>query len=270
MLALEGAPSARQSGIKLVQAVFSLLNESEPTLDKVRAQMATSELWRFDTELHEAASSWQRLQFRQLFRLSLESLLSWIVEFLSFGDARTEDISAQFVARLRQNGQAGEMDVASFTAMVGKGRNPAIELAKLESSIRENPEESITSLEDAIASGLFSSLIDGPRSSPIHEQSDRLPMSRAIKEFDNWHQLPLNEFFSNVIEHWILAPHAYWSVSRGLADARAHGKRILRLRIVMGDDGWTLARPDSGGVRPNPTPDRLETVISLLRECDQL
>jgi hypothetical protein len=76
---------------------------------------------------------------------------------------------------------------------------------------------------------------------------------------------------ARLIENWIMAQHAYWSVGRGLADARTRGKQIMRLRIVMDEGGWTLTPGTTTvGNPPQPTPDRLETAISLLTECRRL
>jgi hypothetical protein len=73
----------------------------------------------------------------------------------------------------------------------------------------------------------------------------------------------------HVLESWVLAQHAYWSVGRGLADARAGGKTLLRLRVILDEGGWTLT-PVKLGRPPAPTPDRLQTMISLLKECGLL
>lgn len=68
-----------------------------------------------------------------------------------------------------------------------------------------------------------------------------------------------------------MAQHAYWAVGRGLSDARSRGKQILRLKIVMDEGGWTLTPGTTKqGNPPEPTPDRLETAISLLKECGKL
>jgi hypothetical protein len=266
-LALAEAPTMRQNGVRLVQAVFARHSGTDLSVSTVREEMGAPSCWQAEAELYDASLKWERLQFRQLFRLSLECLLSWIVEYLEFGDATTDEIASEFVAQV---GDGREGKAADFADQIGVGHNPAKELSALVDSLREIAGEDKIPLEVLIARGLFVALQEGPRESVIHEQLDRLPLERAIKEFEDWQDLELRSFFSNVIEHWILAPHAYWSVSRGLADARADGKQILRLRVVMGDAGWTLARPDSGAIWPNPTPDRLETVISMLRECEQL
>jgi hypothetical protein len=75
------------------------------------------------------------------------------------------------------------------------------------------------------------------------------------------------DFVRHVFESWVLAQHVYWSVGRGLADARAQGKTLLRLRVILNEGGWTLAPGASRGSAPRPTPDRLQTMVSLALEC---
>jgi len=77
----------------------------------------------------------------------------------------------------------------------------------------------------------------------------------------------MTSFIRHVLEYWVLAQHVYWSVGRGLADARARGKTLLRLKIVLEEGGWTLAPGVSRGSLPVPTPDRLETALGLATEC---
>ena len=57
---------------------------------------------------------------------------------------------------------------------------------------------------------------------------------------------------------------------RGLADARAHGKTILRLKVVLDEGGWTHAPGVSQAPIPVPTADRLQTALNLVQECGLL
>jgi hypothetical protein len=92
-----------------------------------------------------------------------------------------------------------------------------------------------------------------------------LPVVRAQQELSVRADGTVDEFLRHVFESWILAQHVYWSVGRGLADARAGGKTLLRLRVILDEGGWTLAR---GALRspPVPTADRLQTALSLAHE----
>jgi len=92
-----------------------------------------------------------------------------------------------------------------------------------------------------------------------------LPLFRARREAEAWGKAPTKNFVRHVLETWVLAQHVYWSVGRGLADARARGKTILRLKVILEEGGWTLA-PGVSRVRPLPTRDRLETALTLAAE----
>jgi hypothetical protein len=102
------------------------------------------------------------------------------------------------------------------------------------------------------------------------ERPDRLPLFRARRETRAREEGSSRDFVRHVFESWVLAQHVYWSVGRGLADARAQGKTLLRLRIILDEGGWTLAPGALRASRPLPTPDRLQTVVSLARECGLL
>ncbi|MEG8223201.1 hypothetical protein OSJ57_21715, partial [Sphingomonas sp. HH69] len=122
-----------------------------------------------------------------------------------------------------------------------------------------------------IASGLHFCLTAGWNEKwDKSEAFDRLPVARAMKEADQWQTLSMRDFIGKFIEVWIIAQHAYWCVGRGLADARGRGKTLLRLRIVMDEGGWTLTPGTQARGAPVPTPDRLQTAISLLQECARL
>ena len=75
---------------------------------------------------------------------------------------------------------------------------------------------------------------------------------------------------AHVFESWIFGQHVYWSVGRGLADARGRGKTILRLKVTLEENGWTLAPGANVADRnaPQATGDRLETALTLIREAD--
>jgi hypothetical protein len=60
------------------------------------------------------------------------------------------------------------------------------------------------------------------------------------------------------------------SVGRGLADARAQGKTLLRPKVVLDEGGWAPAPGVSAGSVPLPTADRLQTMASLASECGLL
>jgi hypothetical protein len=126
-------------------------------------------------------------------------------------------------------------------------------------------DESQTELASAIADGLAFCIAEAPEQGQTFEWTDRLPLFRARREAEAWGKAPTRSFVRHILETWVLAQHVYWSVGRGLADARARGKTILRLKVVLEEGGWTLAPGVSRG-QPLPTRDRLETALTLAAE----
>ena len=123
-------------------------------------------------------------------------------------------------------------------------------------------------LPHSIARGLALSLTE--QTPDLRQQTERLPLWRAKEEATARSGSPVRDFVRHVLESWVLAQHTYWSVGRGLADARARGRILLRLRIILDEGGWTLTPGSRVGVPPRPTADRLETALSLASECGLL
>ena len=122
-------------------------------------------------------------------------------------------------------------------------------------------------LAPSITAALAFCLAEAPEQESDFERLDRLPLFRARREATAREAGSIKDFVRHVFESWVLAQHVYWSVGRGLADARAQGKTLLRLKVILDEGGWTLAPGASRGSPPLPTPDRLQTVASLAREC---
>ncbi len=88
-------------------------------------------------------------------------------------------------------------------------------------------------------------LAETPKQENHFERPDRLPLIRARREAIAREKGATKDFVRHVFESWVLAQHVYWSVGRGLADARAQGKTLLRLKVVL-DEGaglWLRAYP---------------------------
>ena len=93
-------------------------------------------------------------------------------------------------------------------------------------------------LAGSIALGLAFCLTDALAAEPHTARPDRLPLSRARLEASARADSSVAEFLQHVLESWVLAQHSYWSVGRGLADARARGRILLRLKIILDEGGW--------------------------------
>jgi hypothetical protein len=261
MLFGSAAPVKLRNGIALMRAAVSHASSDE--VSTVRRTMAgTPSNFVPPNELSSAFESWRRVQVRQLFRLSLEALFYWTAIQIENEPKLSQALVSAFI------NQAGRPDHVTAREWLDAsrivGRSPTALIDEIVAALRDS---SHTKLASAVADGLSFSIEEALERGQVFERSDRLPLFRARREAKAWGKAPAEVFMQHVLESWVLAQHVYWSVGRGLADARARGKALLRLKIVLEEGGWTLTPGASRGSTPVPTPDRLQTALTLAREC---
>lgn len=208
----------------------------------------------------KALVAWRRMQVRQAFRLSLEALFHWMVGTLEAGPRSTDSLVSAFQAQVGR--RAGAASAGAWLADAAF-RGPTDAMDAIEAAFAAPGEAGLAS---AVADALAFSLAEAPEAGEAFERADRLPLSRARRETLDWRDEPAAAFLRHVVESWVLAQHAYWSAGRGLADAQARGKTLLRLRVVLDEGGWTLTPGVGRGAPPIATPDRLRTALSLARQ----
>jgi len=216
--------------------------------------------------LLEIRDAWRRVQVRQLFRLSLEALFHWTTLTLGGPPRSIDSLVSGFldqVPRPARITNAREWVQSLSPSNAG----PTELMARIQQALAVPTDGD---LPHSIAAGLGFCLMEVPHGESNPEQPERLPLSRARKEAAARGGDTVDEFMRHILESWMLAQHAYWSVGRGLADARARGRMLLRLRIILDEGGWTLTPGAPLGSLPQPTPDRLQTAITLAAECGLL
>jgi len=257
----DGAPECRQLAGELI---FSAVDHcSSIDSDRVRSTMAGAPS-KFSPrkELEETWEDFRRLQVRQLFRLSLEALFYWTLGVLEGKPKSIDALVQAFIGDLPLS--RTKKDAASWLrAMSSAGAGPTELMDRIGFAFK-NP--SAKDLAPGIVAAFAFCLAEPPSRETRFERHDRLPLHRARAEADARMEGTVDDFLRHVFESWILAQHVYWSVGRGLADARAQGKKLLRLRVLLDEGGWTLALGASRGSPPVPTPDRLATVVTLAKE----
>jgi hypothetical protein len=259
------APVGRRQGGELM--LFAAAHEDSRSVERLRAAMAGPPSDFTPPEHHLGIrDAWRRVQVRQLFRLSLEALFYWMIRNLEGPPLSIGSLVSGFLVQVpRPAGitKAGEWIQSLSPAPAG----PTELITRIQQALEV---ANGGDLARSIAAGLAFCVTEVPHGESHPEQSDRLPLSRARKEAAARADDPVEEFMRHILESWVLAQHAYWSVGRGLADARARGKTLLRLRIILDEGGWTLTPGAPLGSPPKPTPDRLETAITLATECGLL
>lgn len=254
---LNGAEAgARRPGVDLLVGCAkekAAAEEPRGLEDAVRRAMCNA------SGASDASLRWKRTQLRQAFRLSLEAMLEWIVMELESSALTTEQLSRRFLSAC---GEEGPITADRWlVSLLPKDPCAVTALRDIEAT---GPHPG---LERAIARALAVSLY---ADAPLQDQSvrnDRLPLSSAASDFADRRDAPAIDFLSMVIERWVLSQHTYWSVGRGLADARAGAKSILRLRVVLEMAGWRVTGGRGSRGMPKPTPDRLATAAALAAEA---
>lgn len=251
----EVASGSRRGGFRLLTRVCEDVEEDEMDEETLRPAM-------FDlasNELHEEVVLWRRVQVRQAFRLALEALFEWIVGQIGGGTLTTEALAQRLLEEV-------DVEVARardwFSSLVEEGATVVGAMAELQSCMQARQGVGAAALA-ALAVSVLSPKDLHDRS----ERRERLPIALALADVERLGKGSPAHLLAHVIESWIIAQHTYWSVGRGLADARAGGKRILRLRLVLEPGGWRVTRGQGAAGIPRPTPDRLRTAISLAREA---
>lgn len=262
---LEGptAQTARRNTMKLIRRVVEDLGAQDTF--PVRVEMCEADRpWLSDPDLASAANVWHALQLRQLFRLTLEGMFVWLQRQLESMSLPTSSLVERFLA------QMVAFPVDSESPLV-TSENPAVLLAELERLLYDDASRDWETAPSAFFAALQFCMRPQKQSSELQavelRSPERLPLSIARERFQGWADLPEEEMLARVIEQWILGQHSFWSIGRGLADARSGGRILLRLKVVMGEDGWMLTPGANPGSVPAVTGDRLATAISLLRQC---
>lgn len=260
------APEKRRLGVEMLLAASAHLQSTDAA--RLRDTMAG-----FPSDftpaqhLLQVRDAWRRLQVRQLFRLSLEALFFWMQRRLEDLPLPIDSLVTRFIEEVGEPAQTG--GAWGWVESLAHRTESPVQLAELLQ--RELDGSASESLARRIAVGLGFCLMEPIKEPTAAQPTDRLPLSRANKEALARAHGSVHDFVRHIFESWVLAQHAFWSVGRGLADARSRGSRVLlRLRIILDEGGWRLTPEAPPGSPPSPTRDRLQTAITLCKECGLL
>lgn len=242
------ASAQRRGGFELLSEVF----QTEQTESMTRAAMC-------DEGDGDAAQRWHRVQVRQAFRLALEALFEWMTGEIGGGILDTGALASRLLKAT--GGQSGGTAIEWLLSLVPDEPSAVGAIDDLENTFPTR-----AGLERAAMGALAISLTLPVDLNDGSHRQERLPIQRARADLDRLASATPLALLHHVIEQWIIAQHTYWSVGRGLADARAGAKRILRLRLVLEPGGWRVTRGQGSNRMPRPTPDRLRTALSLATE----
>jgi hypothetical protein len=254
------APLKRQHGIQLLKAAIERIGVHSDTA--VRSAMCDCGRALDDPQILESTIVWRGIQARQLFRITLEALLYWATVEVSDRPATVERMASRFL-----EDTPSETKVEAWLALPADSDavdiiGPILELEKLLQG-----KVNADSLPSAIYQGLRAAL--ACKAIDSNERQDRLPLARAQTEAKSFADKSPAQFMEYILSAWAIGQHVYWSVGRGIGDARRGQDRILRLKIVPDEAGLRIV-PGANNSAPRTTPDRLSTAITLLQEAGEL
>lgn len=258
----ESAPEALKRSVNVIAAISRKCRSTDDAVIRSELCRGSHTLAQLG-DREPVPTIWTLVQMRQLFRLSLEALLRWILAKLTVRPAKTSDLVGLLLSETRSASSTQEW----LKLDRSKAQSIPEQLLVLQKALDDNDPD----LAKVIQTSLAMSLVY-VADSPVYERGDRLPLARAREETKAFESQPAEEFVKHVLASWVLGQHIYWSIARGLGDARGGGRTILRLRAVPEENGWTLA-PGMGmslGSPPRATPDRLATLLGLMRESGVL
>jgi len=254
--ALLGPDAATPRG-RTVLLIGSILDSSSAPRDvaTIRRESARSDRpWAADP----TARLWRALQARQLLRLSLEGLLSWV---LVMSSDKPVDLDVLVSALLDALGVPATMQLDDWLALecpTGDGLGGVISPVSLLDEIgaaRQWEEPALCAVGLRASVGVCRAM--GEDGDLFGGQPDRLPLMWLSRRLRSGGSLSMREACELIVSELLIGQHVYWAVGRS-------GDDTQRLRIVLDEGGWVALR--SGG-RSNPTPDRLYTLLELATDC---
>lgn len=257
---LVGEAPLRRPIFELLASIAFKTDGNEPKAIDVRRDASDTRNASDQSKHAEVLRNWRTLQTRQLFRLTLEALFSWTLQQLKNGPQSSAQLAERFVEAVKF--ESASTSDWFFRPPDNFSENPVDFIELIDSAFLSKDQAEVAR---AIHLGLRHCLVEAQTSNLVKEQKDRLPIEVAKQFVTARSTRPLFVCVKEIIEHWIFALHSFWCTGRGLADARAGGKTLLRLRVALEEDGWCLL-PNAAIATPSATPDRLETALSLMRE----
>jgi hypothetical protein len=207
--------------------------------------------------LIETAQAWRALMARQLLRLSLESLLTWVLAECAVPSSAHALGDRLFNAVGRPNyANVSEWLVSEAwnVELADPVTNPVELMEQLEEERQANhPELAIDGIKAALAIARAASNRESYQGQP-----DRLPLDRLLARVDKMAELAFDEALEVIVSEWVIGQHIYWAVGRS-------GDDTQRLRLMLDEGGWLSFYANPGNARA--TADRLQTLLRLMSDC---
>jgi hypothetical protein len=251
---------ARRQSIDLVSYVLSAAGRPL-TLAEVRRALGSGTVNSRPLQppqgLEATALLWRALIARQLLRLSLESLLNWVLAECAVPSS-VESLSKRLFEVL---GRPDHSDMSAWISaddwisdVADPVANPVELIEELEQAWQaEHPELAIDGLRAALRIAEAA-----PDRASYKGQADRLPLDNLLTRFEKMADVPFLEGLQTILSECVIGQHIYWAVGRS-------GDDTQRLRLMLDEGGWLSFYADPGNARA--TADRLQTALRLMSDC---
>lgn len=245
----------RAGTIDLIEAI---LDEAEKPLriDEIRWHMALAEPEPVPSGVEPTpASVWRAIQAQQLHRLSLEALLVWLLDTTTTRPHQLGELAEMLVGEAVVHEGATFGDWLADAPLIEDGvGDPVVAIEEIAAvRQRERPDLALNGVRIALA---ICEEIAGDKR--LYDGApDRLPLARALTRAKRIAALPIADGFEVLLSEWVIGQHLYWAVGRS-------GDETQRLRLMLDEGGWLAF---SSYANANPTPDRLQTLLSLAADA---
>lgn len=231
--------------------------------------------------LSKSRHAWRVLQIRQLQRLAIEALYTFIeVRLKAAHRMGSADVVAALQEALTERGLSpalttDEMLEAAFQAggdSEADWRWPHDADSALFSLIEAIVAAQRVDLEAvpllAVAALHCAALLttaeqlDEQGASALRDferEPDRLPIGLMLSRIQALRHRPADQLLREIVEAWVFGQHVRWSIARS-----GDGKQ--RLRVTLDEGGWVFLRGKLSGAF-SPTPDRLLSALRLSAGC---
>lgn len=274
----------------MIELLLDLLRTSDHPLsvDEIRTKLAVPSLWTtrdIPTNQLRQSRSWLFLQLRQLQRLALESLMSWLEKQLISGGHQTPDKIVLRAWTIFNKEYELDSNVTTQDTLEYIG-SPIEDLNSFQKLITDNPDwfspwslcsqltDSVHAEDDTTLANAVYALLYLERCKPFleseellsrhinHGGSERISMAQWFRLVKQFRERPCIELLDWTIKTLIISQHF------AVGTQRFDGKKI-RLRMILDEDGLESLINKSPW-HPGLTPDRLETLLSLMTSCNAI
>lgn len=277
----EKSPRGRRAG--MIELILGALNSAgEPlSVEEIRRRIALPERWGSEPlsdGLLRQSRTWLVLQIRQLQRLAIESLMSWLEsQLLQRGHQVPDALVAGALEAIEE--RLGYEPNESTTTVLGKISDPILTIdgfsklalgdpewfcpwslcEGLAAAVKADGDECLTTaIYSLLLLNQFRPFLEGDELLKCHLEhggATRQSLAQWFSIVDRLRDQPFRQLIDWTLKNLVISQHI------AVGTQRFDGKKI-RLRMILEEDGLeTLVRSPW---RPGLTPDRLAALLSLL------